>query len=166
MDIVMTGFAGLSGSRKLWQDRRAFLSAKLPEWLYDSLCALPDGSEGLQPEDDARILCRVPVGDGGVWAALWELGEAAVREVPGCSGGLTVTQADIPIRQETIEICEMLEEDPCRLASGGWLFLAEEGWLLDGAVIGHLTEGRARVILGREGIRYLERPRRRTEERE
>ena len=55
--------------------------------------------------------------EGGVFGALWELGQ--------CSGvGLEIDLKKIPIRQETIEICEFFDLNPYKLLSGGSLLLA------------------------------------------
>ena len=60
-------------------------------------------------------------GEGGIFAALWNMAEA-------CNAGFTVDMKKLPILQETIEVCEALELNPYEIASGGC------------AVLGQITE--------------------------
>ena len=60
----------------------------------------------------------------------------------------------IPIRQETIEICEALNRNPYRLY--GLRKLKKEGF--EAAVIGKLTKGPGRYIRNRDITRCLEKP--------
>ena len=89
---------------------------------------------------------------GGVFEALWNLAEQAQT-------GLQAELARIPIRQETIEVCERLDQNPYQLPSGGILYLAENGNGLPGTVIGRTHKAKARTIVGYEGVRYLDKPR-------
>jgi len=74
----------------------------------------------------------------------------------------------IPIRQETIEVCERLELNPYRLYSAGCVLLAADngGKLVDklekynipGQVIGRVNTGIAREVIVQDGRGFLERP--------
>ena len=97
--------------------------------------------------------------EGGIFGALWELGQ--------CSGvGLEIDLKKIPIRQETVEICEFFDLNPYKLLSGGSLLLvAEDGNAVVQAIeksggkaviIGRTTAGNDRVILNGEERRFLE----------
>lgn len=98
---------------------------------------------------------------GGIFGALWEFCE---REHVGLRADLR----RIPVRQETIEICEYLGRNPYTLLSGGTLlFASEDGKAMEGAlrergilaaVIGELTAGNDRILQNGEEIRYLDRP--------
>ena len=50
------------------------------------------------PRLPACAECPVPIGEGGLWAALWRLGEQAKT-------GLAVDAAAVPLLQETVELC-------------------------------------------------------------
>ena len=101
--------------------------------------------------------------EGGILGALWELAEAA-----GC--GLEVDMRKLPLRQETVEVCECCNVNPYELLSGGCLVmtawdgnrlaaaLAAEG--IPAAVVGKVTEGNERILVNRDEIRYLDRPQR------
>ena len=74
----------------------------------------------------------------------------------------------IPIRQETIEICEALNRNPYRLyGTGGLLAVVRNGEAIlrklkkegfEAAVIGKLTKGPGRYIRNRDITRCLEKP--------
>ncbi len=91
------------------------------------------------PQSLALLQCTTSQ-RGGVFGALWELGQ--------CSGvGLEIDLKKIPIRQETIEICEFFDLNPYKLLSGGSLLLAAA----DGNALVHAIRqaGGEAVIIGR-----------------
>jgi len=102
------------------------------------------------------------VSRGGILAGLWEMAQEA-------GVGLEVDLRRIPVRQETIEICEFLGENPYELLSGGCLLMtAEDGNALAAAllgeeipavVIGRTTGGNDRVLYNEGRKRYLNKPR-------
>lgn len=101
------------------------------------------------------------LGEGGILAGLWKMAEAG-------GTGLSVWLRRIPIRQETIEICERLDINPYQLQSEGALLIgAVNGDMLAeefekhgirAAVIGHAQKGNDRLLYNQENIRYLDRP--------
>ena len=72
----------------------------------------------------------------------------------------------IPVRQETIEICEFFELNPYELVSGGCLLMvADKGYDLvreleeehiPAAVIGKTTGDNDRIVINKEERRFLE----------
>ena len=101
------------------------------------------------------------VGEGGVKAALWEM--AKVLEC-----GVDMDLKALPIRQETVEICEYLGVNPYQLSSTGSLLItAPEGEALAGklaaagipaAVVGRLTDNNDKILRSGEEVQYLDRP--------
>ena len=80
-------------------------------------------------------------------------------------------QADlrkIPVRQETIEICERFDLNPYRLFSEGALLIGTQNGAelelfcrqkgIPAAVIGKAVKGNDRLLYSGENCRYLERP--------
>lgn len=64
------------------------------------------------------------VTEGGIFGALWEMAEAS-------GVGLEIDLKKIPVRQETIEICEFFGINPYQLISSGCMLMAaEDGNLL------------------------------------
>ena len=115
--------------------------------------------------DGARIFA---VGEGGIFAALYEM---ALQ----WDTGFSVDLKKIPIRQETVEICEFFDLNPYQLLSTG-MFLAavpeelikneslfgEDGGLPGEGVrftkIGTLAKAPKKEIVNGEEIRFLEKP--------
>lgn len=103
----------------------------------------------------------LPIEEGGIFGALWELAE-------GAGLGLEVDVRAIPVKQETIEVCELLHKNPYQLSSAGSLLIAAEdgehlrkSLMAEGmsaVVIGRLTEGRDRILFHGEEKRFLELP--------
>ena len=99
------------------------------------------------------------VTEGGIFGALWEMGAAS-------GVGIVADLDKIPIRQETIELCEVFDINPYLLISSGCMLIGcENGNLLverlqeagiPAAVIGRATEGNDRVIRSGEETRFLE----------
>ncbi len=168
MDIVVSKWAGLQGTAKLAVSKEEELMKRLPGRMLREaatysqyMSIVPEARIALK--EGARLLHDVS--GGGMFRALWELAELA-------GTGLRVDLKKIPIKQETIEICEVFGLNPYELLSGGSLLmvtedgesLAEKLWEADipAAVIGKLTDNNDRVILthwdGSEELRYLERP--------
>ena len=99
--------------------------------------------------------------EGGIMAALWELADSS-------GVGLTIELRKLPIRQETVEICEFCNVNPYELMSGGCLVMtADDGDSLvealekDGivaVVVGKITDSNDRIILNEDEKRYLDKP--------
>lgn len=125
--------------------------------------------ENLGMDEECRLALKggasavFPLGEGGILAGLWKMAEAG-------GVGLSVYLRKIPIRQETIEVCERLDINPYQLQSQGSLLIgAIHGDLLvqelqnhgiPAAVIGHARKGNDRLLYNQENIRYLDRPKR------
>ena len=166
LDIVMTGWAGLTESQRLAVVCREALEKRLPSALLNRLRDLPEeqaAADGevlrdvcrIQPhgdEDLAEEMAVIPVEQGGILEALWNLAELA-----DC--GLNVSMNLIPVRQETIEVCEVLDVNPYQIPAGCSVYLTENGFGHPGRVIGQTHAGKARTVTGYEGIRYLDKPR-------
>ena len=108
-----------------------------------------------------RAAAAVPGGDGGVYGALWKLGEKL-------RAGMEIALPDIPIAQITIEVCEVTDCDPYQIPGGGCVLfvtadpdrllaaIAEAAPQVEAAVIGRLTKDAARTLQNRGETRYLE----------
>ena len=99
--------------------------------------------------------------EGGILAGLWILSQASHT-------GLGVDLRLIPIKQETIELCEILGLNPYTLPSEGvWLLAVENGFELAQTLkkeglrctrIGTAQKGKKKLLYNGDEIRYLERP--------
>ncbi|MBO4899710.1 MAG: hypothetical protein J5509_05425 [Lachnospiraceae bacterium] len=169
--IVMTGYAGASGSRILAARNEESLKKHFNEAYFDRMRNIP-----LAGKDEMKAFCEVfgeagiidepapyirPAGEGGVYAALWDLSE-------DMNQGFDVQLKSIPILQETVELCNFLDADPYKMCSDGAFLIVTkdpEGLMgrfaernIDSALIGCLTRERSRAIINRDEIRCLNRP--------
>ena len=164
----MLGCAGLSGSRMIYQaeDCRTALLKRYPERFFAGLSERSEEQEreaalGLLedfgiPEEHYR-----EAAEGGVFAALWNL----LRDN---RLGASFSQRSIPLRQQTVEICEQYGLNPFRLYGGGcFVCLTAEGARLSAAaeekgvccrVIGYTEKGPAIRRRDGEETAYLRRP--------
>lgn len=163
-DVVLSKWIGLEGTALLARRYREKLLSRYPAYLVEEAA---DFGRYLSVLPEAAVAVRYgahtlyDASEGGIFAALWELAEAA-------GVGLTVDLRKLPLKQETVEICEQCGANPYELLSGGCLVmtapdgpalavaLAAEG--IPAAVVGKVTEGKKRILLNREEVRYMTRP--------
>lgn len=101
------------------------------------------------------------MGEGGFLSALWKMAEAS-------QVGLTADLRKVPIRQESIEICEIFDVNPYRLyakgavlvgiPSGETLAFQYDRMGISAAVIGQTNSRSDRLLYSGGNVRYLERP--------
>ncbi|MCD7824533.1 MAG: AIR synthase family protein, partial [Clostridiaceae bacterium] len=161
-ELVMTKWAGLEGTAIIAQEKRAELEAVLPSELLDTAAALiqyisvvPEAAVAMS----TGVSAMHDVTEGGIFGALWEMGAAS-------GVGITADLMKIPIRQETIEVCEPFGINPYQMMSSGSMLIGcSDGNLLvqalakagiPAAVIGRATETNDRVVVRGEETRFLE----------
>lgn len=161
-DLVMTKWAGLEGTSIIASEKQEDLEKRLPSQLIETAKAM---KEQISVVPEAKVAMELGVSamhdvtEGGIFGALWEIGEAA-------GVGIVADLKKIPIRQETIEICELFDINPYMLISSGCMLIGtSQGNLLaeelqkkgiPAAVIGRATEGNDRIITNGEEQRFLE----------
>lgn len=163
-DIVISKWIGLEGTALLADRYQERLKQRYPAYLVEEAAGfgkyfsvLPEAQIALEH----GVKAMHDASEGGILAALWELAE-------GAGTGLSVDLKKLPIRQETVEVCECVGANPYELRSGGCLIMtAEDGQALAEAlqsagipavVAGRLTEGKERLILNEDEVRYMDRP--------
>ncbi len=163
-DLIMAGTCGLAGTVIVTRAGRDQLKLRYPGVLLDEAERLESRlsvQEAAREAAGAGTFAMKDVSRGGVFGALWELGEKTGL-------GFTVELKKIPIRQETVEICEFYDLNPYQLyGEGGLLIITDSGKALcdklrqagtPAEIIGHVTEGKGRVILNGEEQRFLDKP--------
>ena len=142
-DIVIVGHIGAEGTVRAALENRELLLKTLPREFVDRAAAL-EWRQGLAEELRGQFPGSFvrEAGEGGIFAALWNMAEA-------CNAGFTVDMKKLPILQETIEVCEALELNPYEIASGGCAVLAADHgndivWGLgpSAVFVGKVTKGR------------------------
>lgn len=163
-DIVVSKWIGLEGTAIVAAEKEDELSKKFPAKLvYDAknfdrlLSIVPEAATAMK----SGVSAMHDVSTGGIFSALWELAE-------GSGVGLEIDLKKIPVKQETIEICNLFDINPYEMLSGGCLIMvAEDGNRLsmdlmkegiESTVIGKCTMGNDRVLYNGENKRYLETP--------
>lgn len=164
-DLIMAGYAGLRGTVRIAKCRGAELERRFCRGFLEQLRE-PEGfsaDEWAARYDGSLITAYELAEEGGVLAALWNLSGIF-------NAGIEFDLQLIPIRQITVEVCELYELNPYRLlTAAAFVAAADNGGraveqLLEAgvraAVIGKVIPGTARRIRhGNEAAGYLERPR-------
>lgn len=163
-DIVMTKWAGIEGTSIIAREKEVELKAYYNHEFIDQAKAL---NQYISVVKEGKIASEYGVSlmhdatEGGLFGALWEMAAAARR-------GIQIELDLIPIKQETIEICEYYELNPYKLiSSGSMLMIAQDGSSLvkllvaegiHAAVIGKVIEGNDKVVIQEDTRRSLEPP--------
>ena len=164
MDVIVTKWVGLEGTSIIAKEREEELLTRYPASLVDTAKAF-DAYLSVLPEAriavESGVSAMHDVTEGGIFGALWEMAESA-------GVGLEIDLKKIPIRQETVEVCEFFDVNPYELiSSGSMLMAASDGNGLVRALtaanipavcIGKVTEGNDRVLVSGEERRFLEPP--------
>lgn len=163
-DILVTKWIGIEGTSILAKEKEEQLQKRLPQQLIDTAKQF-DSYLSVLPESRIAVEFGVSamhdVTEGGIYGALWEVAEASKI-------GLEIDLKKVPVKQETIEICEFFGINPYELISSGCMLMAAEDGTglvrelmkagISAAIIGKATEGKNRLLLNGEERRYLEPP--------
>ena len=165
-DIIITKWIGLEGTADLAARNQEELLTRYPAYLVEEAAAF-DRYYSILPEAATAVKsggCTMhDISEGGVFAALWEMAE-------GAGVGLTIDMKKLPLRQETVEVCEFCNVNPYELRSGGSLIIASpegtavvEALAAEGipaVIVGRFTDSNDRLILNEDEVRYMDRPQR------
>lgn len=162
--IVISKWIGLEGTARLAKRYREELCQRFPTRMiedaadYDRyLSVIPEAATAVK----SGVCGMHDVSRGGIFAALWEMAS-------GAGVGLNVDLKKLPVRQETIEICEYFALNPYELLSGGCLImtaqdgeklvtdLAEAG--IPAIIVGKTTDSNDRILYNGEEKRFLDMP--------
>lgn len=163
-DVIMTKWIGISGIRQMiLKNRQEILRFYREEVIEKAMGDMLDLSvkEEAQLAINAGVFGMHDVSEGGIFAALWDMAEAA-------KVGLDIDFKKIPVKQEIIEICEIFDVNPYELESCGALLmtadnghdiikvLADAG--ISAAVIGRTTSDNNKLLRNEDEVRYLDTP--------
>ncbi len=164
MDILVTKWVGIEGTAILAKEKEQELSARYTKPFLEAakgldryLSVLPEAATAVK----SGVAAMHDVTEGGIFGALWEMAEAS-------GVGLEINLKKIPLKQETVEICEYFGISPYELiSSGSMLMAAKDGNRLvmelqkegiPAVIIGKATAGRDRILRNEDECRYLEPP--------
>lgn len=163
-DVIVTKWIGLEGTSILAKERETALLSRYPKQLIETAKGFDQYLSVLREAATAvksGVSAMHDVTEGGIFGALWEVAESA-------GVGLRIDLKKLPIRQETVEICEYFNINPYELiSSGSMLIVADKGHDLvmaleaegiHAAVVGKTTDDNDRVVINGEETRFLEPP--------
>lgn len=119
-DIIATKWIGIEGTSIVAREKEEELLNRFSRSFVETVKSF-DQYLSVVPEAAVAVKHGVSamhdVTEGGIYGALWEMAEA--------SGiGLEVDLKSIPIRQETVELCEAFRLNPYLLISSGCMLMA------------------------------------------
>lgn len=169
-ELVVAGAVALKGTALIAKEKSETLREHFSQrFLYDSENLQKDYGVGDAPEksaawktaEKAGATALYAMGEGGFLSALWKMAEAS-------QVGLEMDFTRVPVRQETIEICEIFDVNPYKLQSEGAILIgvpAGEALVqalrrmgIMASVIGQTNSENDRMLYYNGNGRYLERP--------
>ena len=162
LPVFAAGSAGLYETVRLAETEREALCSHFRESFVTEAALLKDrlpAKEDMRTLEEKGTAFVYELGEGGVFAGLWNMAEAL-----RC--GLDVDLRRIPLCQETVEICEFFGLNPYIVNAKGSFLVAVQ----DQAIclterektcltfIGYAGCGNDRIVRYGEHIRYLNRP--------
>lgn len=168
-DIIVTNWIGMAGTTVLARVKREELLLRYTSHFIT-------GADMSRYMADADAVCELAmshgavyaqeIGDCGVFAALWDMGVSL-----NC--GMDVFLKKIPIKQETVELCNFYNINPYKMYSLGSVLIVtdDSGEMLNAlenagtaaCVVGRTNGGRDRVIINGDEKRFIEPARGREE---
>lgn len=162
-DIILCGSIALEGMQRILDECDAELKERfVPAFLRQMRELKKEMFLGEAIRSAwGHVSAMQQIGNGGIFATLWEVAEAAGL-------GLTVDLSQMTVCQETIEVCEFYRLNPYRMTStGGVLMLTEDGesllQILRGCGVrasrlGRTEKGKIRKVINGGESRFLDRP--------
>ena len=162
-ELVVAGAIALYGTAQIAREKHEILREHFSEGFLreaENLRTLYGTADEINVKE-AGATAFYAMGEGGFLSALWKMAEAS-------QVGLEMDFSKVPIRQETIEICEIFDINPYKLNSEGAVLIgipAGETLVQElrrrgvmAAVIGQTNAGNDRMLYYNGNGRYLERP--------
>lgn len=163
-DIVLLKWIGLEGTFRAMREKEEELKKRFVNTFLNQICQMETeifSAKEIEIAKEHGASAMHQITEGGILATLWEMAEAS-------DVGLEVDLKKMTIRQETVEVCEFCHLNPYQLTSvGSVLIFTDRGEELvqkyeeagiKATLLGRTTKEPARVILGGEEKRFLDRP--------
>lgn len=163
-DIVLLKWIGLEGTFRVMREKEEELSKRFVPTFLNQVRQMEQelfSADAIAVAKEHGASAMQQITSGGILATLWEMAEAS-------NVGMEVELKQMAIRQETVEVCEFCHLNPYQLTSAGSVVIfTERGEELvakyeelgiQATLLGRTTADSARVILGGEEKRFLDRP--------
>jgi hydrogenase expression/formation protein HypE len=160
--VIMTGWAGMEKTADACREDADILKGRLSRYFLKEAADLIDDMEHSETLSDIIGSLCIDIrkaGDGGIFSSLWDVGAEY-------SCGIRAFLDKIPIKQITIEVCEILDINPYLAKAGGSLIavtdkpdevlkvLYEEN--VNASDIGRLSDKPDRLVINGQELRNLE----------
>lgn len=163
-DLVVTKWIGLEATTIIAKEKEEELAIRFSPKLIKTAKEFDQYLSVIQESKIAMehgVAAMHDITEGGIFGALWEMAS-------GAGLGVEIDLKKIPIRQETVEICEFFNVNPYLIMSSGSMLIAAddgnglvakmEAAGIHAAVIGRTNDGNDRIIRNGEDVRYLDKP--------
>lgn len=163
-DVVLTKWIGMEGMLRITTEKESELRERFSPGFLKQILSYKEeifAEKEIHFAKDMGVSFICQVSEGGILAALWNLAKETET-------GLEADLRHLPVRQETIEVCEFFRLNPYQLTSTGCMLMVtadgeklveamhEQGMAAE--VIGRLTDNNDKILHNGEEIRYIDRP--------
>ena len=163
-DIVLTKWIGMEGMLRILDEKESELKSRFSTSFLKQISSYKPHVFSqkeilLARKNGVKYISQI--GEGGVFAGLWDLAKVMGR-------GLEVELKKIPVLQETVEVCEFFRMNPYQLTSTGAMLMVTadgEGLIevlneqgIEAVLIGKLTDSNDKILRNGEEVRYIDRP--------
>ena len=173
-DIVVYGYAALDALDDLLSDEYECIAERTGRVYADRIKYNVTSCRGmfaayedavlsvLNKEDPDTVIWRC--GDDGVFGALWHM--TAASHI-----GMHLDVRQVPLRQESIELCNMFDLNPYRVRSSDCMILTSgcgartaeiinkvSGGKLPCVIAGYTLKGKEKLLINRDEVQYLTKP--------
>ena len=163
-EIIVTKSIGIEGTYIMATEKEEELSTRYSKEFIEQAKEMKNQLSIVKEAMIAKeynVTSMHDITEGGIFGALWEVGEAS--EV-----GMEIQLSKIPIKQESIEFCNYFDLNPYMLiSSGSLLIVADRGndvvdalkaKGIEATIIGKIVEDKERVVILEEEKRFLTPP--------
>ena len=163
-EIIVTKSIGIEGTYIMATEKEEELSTRYSKEFIEQAKEMKNQLSIVKEAmiaKEYKVTSMHDITEGGIFGALWEVGEAS--EV-----GMEIQLSKIPIKQETIEFCNYFDLNPYMLiSSGSLLIVADRGndvvdalkaKGIEATIIGKIVEDKERVVILEEEKRFLTPP--------
>lgn len=164
IDIIATKWIGLAGTSYVAEKQREDLIKRFPANYIDGAIKFGRHLSIVDEAASARMSgakFMMSITKGGIFASLWDMSEIL-------GTGLSIDLKSIPIRQETVELCNHYDLNPYEMYSLGSMLIAtsngdeliseldKKG--ITATIIGHTTDDNDKLIVNEDEKRFLTKP--------
>lgn len=163
-DIIVLGYIAMAGTAMIAEDKSEELATRFSTGYIDGAREIINhisNQDALKVLADLDVTYVQALSEGGINGALWEM--ADIGKV-----GIEVNLRDIPIRQETVEVCNYFDINPYELTSSGALLVTSRNGEavvntmndcgIPAVIIGRTTGSNDKLIINEDEKRFLTIP--------